>query len=158
MTLNSYINFFNRTHDADDTNVADRETWTSCLKLATLWNIDRMRKKAISMLDKFEWDPIDKIVVAKQNNVSRWLIEEYVKVLRTQSFTVDDVLRLEHRIGIETICILLAVRQRKLDTIIQDYGYLEARYLPGHMKRSDFTVDVREAFEGELKKDKEYEP
>ncbi|EIM91157.1 uncharacterized protein STEHIDRAFT_29499, partial [Stereum hirsutum FP-91666 SS1] len=94
------------TYDVDDVRVADRETWLSCLKLATQWNIDRMRKKAICKLDQYGWDAIDKIVTAKRYHVSRWLIEGYIEVLQRHRLSVEEVRRLVPIFGMETVCLL----------------------------------------------------
>lgn len=110
------------------------------------------------MLDKFEWDSIDKIVVAKQYHVSRWLIEEYIKVLQTRSLTIDEVLKLELRVGMKTICLLLAVKERSWCSASQTLGNQYARSIPDYLKRLyDFRRDVREVFEEELKQDEEYQ-
>lgn len=72
-----------------------------------------MRKKAISELDKVGLSPIEKLVLAKENRVSRWLIEGYETVLREDLLDVAAVNgRLSQQIGMKTTCLLFAVQKR----------------------------------------------
>ncbi|VDB94153.1 unnamed protein product [Peniophora sp. CBMAI 1063] len=58
------------------------EAWMRVLKLATMWNLESLRAKAITsasneLTASGESSIIDKIVLGKQYSVSRWLLEGY---------------------------------------------------------------------------------
>ncbi|EIM91158.1 uncharacterized protein STEHIDRAFT_107771 [Stereum hirsutum FP-91666 SS1] len=145
------------TRTCDDPNVVDRGHWTSCLKVTTLWQLNDIRKRAIAELDKLEWNPIDKIVLAKNNRVSRWLIEEYERVIREDLLDVEAVNgRLGREIGITTTCLLFAVQKRGWQQAMQGAYYTEEAIV--QQKQLDFLKCIREVFEDELSLDEFYVP
>lgn len=111
-----------------------------------------MRKKAICKLDRFGCDAIDKIVTAKRYHVSRWLIEGYVEVLQRHRLSVEEVRRLVPIFEMETVCLLLAVKERRWCSVMEHYGSVSEQRLDQY----NFIQDVCEVFEEELKQDEEY--
>lgn len=136
--------------------VTSREDWVACLKLATLWHMDGLRKKAIQELDRLPWDPIDKIMVAKESSVSRWLIEEYEKLLRRfDPLTVPEAKALSP----ETICLLYAVRERSWNHAASEhrrFGECGYHAVWDQRKRFDFVGEIHRLFRDELTLDEDY--
>lgn len=143
-----------RTNDAPA--ITNREDWASCLKLATLWHMDGLRKKAILELDRLTWDPVDKIVVARESSVSRWLIEEYEKLLRRfDPLTVPEA----NLLGPSTTCLLYAVRERSWNHAASEhrrYGECGYHAVWDQRKRFDFVGEIHKVFRDELTLDEDY--
>lgn len=122
-----------------------------------MWHLDGIRQRAIIELDKLGWHPIEKIVLAKENRVSRWLIEEYERVLREDLLDVEAVNgKLGREIGITTTCLLFAVQKRSWQHAMQDTYYVSE--LGETQKKYDFRRDICNVFEDELNLEEEYVP
>ncbi|KAH6908570.1 hypothetical protein BKA70DRAFT_1427153 [Coprinopsis sp. MPI-PUGE-AT-0042] len=50
-----------------------KEEWISVLKLATIWQMDQIRKVAISRLSRMNIPPVEKITLAREYHVAAWL-------------------------------------------------------------------------------------
>lgn len=133
----------------------DRDNWSSCLKVATMWHLADLRKRAITELDKLGLHPIDKIVLAKEHRVSRWLLEEYEGVLTEDLLDVEAVKgRLGREIEITTTCLLFAVQKRSWQHALRHTYHVSDVYEA--QRQYDFRRDICEVFEDELSLDEEY--
>lgn len=115
---------------------------TAVLRLATQWQFDDVRKKAIDVLEAQEKDVIRKISLGRQYSVSSWLIAAYVELVNR-----DDSNRLtaeeEKVLGDGTVVKLLKIEA-------------ERRKAEREETNCDVTEKVKEAFKDELMADEEY--
>ncbi|KAH6908565.1 hypothetical protein BKA70DRAFT_1280207 [Coprinopsis sp. MPI-PUGE-AT-0042] len=58
----------------------EKQEWSSVLKLATIWQMDKVRTLAIDRLSALELSPIEKIQHARQYHVSAWFKEGVVAI------------------------------------------------------------------------------
>ncbi|KAJ3849332.1 hypothetical protein EV368DRAFT_47507 [Lentinula lateritia] len=120
--------------------------WTSVLKLADQYMMDSVRSQAIFIMDQqSDFDPIDKIVVARRYSINSWLTPTYNKILqRPQSFTQHDL----ERLGADTVLKLVALRDRLQPMENSRFGSLGLWSLG--TKREAISVDFTEAIEETL--------
>ncbi|KAF9041496.1 hypothetical protein BJ165DRAFT_289171 [Panaeolus papilionaceus] len=58
-----------------------KEEWISALRLATLWNFDDIRNKAIKALDSSFSNPMERLCVARAFRIRSWLVSSYVELI-----------------------------------------------------------------------------
>ncbi|KAJ4494783.1 hypothetical protein C8J55DRAFT_415357 [Lentinula edodes] len=128
------------------TQVLSFTQWTSVLKLADQYMMDSVRSHAIFIMDQqSDFDPIDKIVVARRYSIKSWLTPTYNKILqRPQSFTQHDL----ERLGSDTVLKLVALRDRLQPMENSRFGSLGLWSLG--TKREAISVDFTEAIEETL--------
>ncbi|KAH6908564.1 hypothetical protein BKA70DRAFT_1481806, partial [Coprinopsis sp. MPI-PUGE-AT-0042] len=61
-----------------------KQEWTSVLKLATIWQMDKARKAAIDQLSALDLSPIEKIQHAREYRVTTWF-KEGIAAIANQS-------------------------------------------------------------------------
>jgi hypothetical protein len=62
--------------------VMGRTEWVSVLKLSTLWRFGELREEALDELAQMEIDPIDKVILARDYRVEKWLVEGYTELVK----------------------------------------------------------------------------
>ncbi|KAI0309402.1 hypothetical protein OF83DRAFT_1158627 [Amylostereum chailletii] len=159
------------------------DEWMSVLKLAKIWSLDSLRPKAIEESEKLfvTQSPLEKIILGKKYNISKWLIEGY-EAFGKRDGMVSATERA--KLGIDTYVGLVELRERAASHIIQNaistisstgasafsqgrqshnYGGSSSSYNPGtvHTLMSfkgqyDFRIAIKDIFADELKQDKEY--
>ncbi|EIM87184.1 uncharacterized protein STEHIDRAFT_138982 [Stereum hirsutum FP-91666 SS1] len=118
------------------------DAWTAILGLATQWQFDDVRKKAIDVLGDQEKNAIRKIILGRQYSISSWLVAAYVELAGrddSKPLTVEE----EKVLGDATVVKLLKI---------------EAERRKGEREGTvcDLTEKVKEAFKDELMEDEEY--
>ncbi|KAJ2930170.1 hypothetical protein H1R20_g6961, partial [Candolleomyces eurysporus] len=84
-----------------------KDQWLSVLQLSTKWFFNDFRRRAIDNLTAFNLDPIEKICLGTQFNVSSWLKTGFHElVTRTEIITVEDA----RQIGLETAIKVYGIR------------------------------------------------
>ncbi|RDB16607.1 hypothetical protein Hypma_002794 [Hypsizygus marmoreus] len=119
-----------------------KKDWVSALKLATMWNFRSIREHAITRLSNLDMDPIEKVTLAKEYKVPKWLLTGYHDIVkRTAPITPDEATRL----GLGTTVYLFHIREEILGS--------EMAYYNGYKRREDqnFIELVRKVFKNELK-------
>ncbi|KAF5391754.1 hypothetical protein D9757_001731 [Collybiopsis confluens] len=119
--------------------------WTSVLKLADMWCMEKVKSHAISTMDGLpDIDPVDKVVTARQFDIRSWLTPSFNEILRRpQSFSESDL----ERLGAPTFFLLLQFRDRvqPYDTY---YGSGRIGWQLGEKRAIDF--DFRNFIEQDL--------
>ncbi|KAF9228487.1 hypothetical protein BS17DRAFT_813405 [Gyrodon lividus] len=89
---------------------APLETWLSILKLANRWGFDNIKELSVRELQKLEIEPIEKIAIYHDHNISRlYLIPSYVAVCkRDQRLSFTEGMKL----GMETVLRIADARER----------------------------------------------
>jgi hypothetical protein len=125
-----------------------REEWISVLKLSTLWRFEELRKEALEKLSGINWNPLDKVVLARAYSVQTWLVEAYIELIKRDKNLDAEAWEL---LGYETSCKLYQKRENSF------WQGNQPRYVSyGHscgLKREfgDLETDVRNTFQEELK-------
>ena len=89
--------------------------WISILQLATRWLFDDIRSLAIRELANFEIEPVQKVVIALQNDVPEWLHPSYMALCeRHNPLSVEEA----RRLGVEVVAQLARARE-----IYRDHRY-----------------------------------
>ncbi|KAF9041501.1 hypothetical protein BJ165DRAFT_1489376 [Panaeolus papilionaceus] len=57
------------------------EEWRSALRLSTMWNFTDIRQAAITALDHSMEDPLERIVIAREFHVRKWLVDAYEQLV-----------------------------------------------------------------------------
>ena len=123
------------------------QDWKHVLKLSTMYGMVDMRQLAIEHLGKLiSSDVIESVVLAKAYEVSAWLKEGYVELVkRIPPLTVEEA----QRIGWETAIQIFRVREVALVKQAGNRGYV--RY-NGTLLDNDVRVHVEREFEEEFAK------
>lgn len=75
-----------------------KSKWLSVLKLATMWVFKEIRALAIDRLTKWPMGEIEQIVLAKQYNVSQWLLSGYQKLaMRSEMVSLEEAAQIGYR-------------------------------------------------------------
>ncbi|KAH6890236.1 hypothetical protein BKA70DRAFT_871442 [Coprinopsis sp. MPI-PUGE-AT-0042] len=83
-----------------------KEEWISVLKLSTIWQMDKIRALAIEGLSRFDLSPLEKIVLAREYTVSKWLSSGVTTLVGTlDKFKIEDIAQ---TIGWETTARIYA--------------------------------------------------
>ncbi|KAF8833800.1 hypothetical protein BDN67DRAFT_873446, partial [Paxillus ammoniavirescens] len=83
--------------------------WTSALKLASLWDFDGVREKAIEALEALDITPVDKLALAMQYNIEQWMIPAINAIAqRPEPIGVEDV----DRLGLDVALKIALVREQ----------------------------------------------
>ncbi|KAF8435082.1 hypothetical protein L210DRAFT_3326005, partial [Boletus edulis BED1] len=89
---------------------APLETWLSILKLANRWTFDSVKELSVRELEKLEIEPIEKIAIYHDHNISRlYLVPSYISVCkRDKSLSFSEGMNL----GMETVLRIAEARER----------------------------------------------
>jgi hypothetical protein len=87
------------------------QEWTSVLKLATMWQMDKFRELAITSMSNLQVDPIDKIVIATDYHISEWLLPALNQLAQREApINVSDV----GRLGLDCALKIAEVRESRI--------------------------------------------
>ncbi|KAF7309862.1 hypothetical protein MIND_00358300 [Mycena indigotica] len=85
-----------------------KDDWISVLKLSTMWFFIAARDLAITRLDTHNLSPVERIVLARQYDVSKWLRSAYTELCtREEGITLADA----ETIGYRTTVQMYQVRE-----------------------------------------------
>lgn len=118
------------------------DAWTSVLKLATQWQFDDVRKRAVEALEDQEKDTVQKITLGRQYSISGWLVAAYVELASrhdSNPLTAEE----EKALGDGTVVKLLKMEVERQKAKKEGTSY--------HL-----TEKVKEVFRDELMADEEY--
>lgn len=125
------------------------EEWVSVLKISTSWAVPEIRETAIQRLSMFKIEPVDKVILATEYKVAKWLLEGYTElVLRSTTLSDQD----EKRLGFKAASKLYRIREKRLrdfvDAHVSAYTPLnppgaENAVIP--IIRKDFKKDLTKA-------------
>ncbi|KAH6908526.1 hypothetical protein BKA70DRAFT_1280077 [Coprinopsis sp. MPI-PUGE-AT-0042] len=83
-----------------------KEEWVSVLKLSTIWQMDKIRTLTIDELSSMSLSPLEKIVMAREYVVPKWLSEGVTTLVRTlDTVKIEDIAQ---TIGWETTARIYA--------------------------------------------------
>jgi len=102
-----------------------KEGWISVLRLATMWEMDKVRGLAISQLTNAGMGSVEKIVLAKELHVPQWLRSGYQELVdRDEVPSMED----SDRIGYPSAIRVFHVREDRLRRVNRGhrYGYGDA--------------------------------
>ncbi|KAH6908578.1 hypothetical protein BKA70DRAFT_272532 [Coprinopsis sp. MPI-PUGE-AT-0042] len=96
--------------------ILSKEEWISTLKLATIWQMSKIRKAAIEKLSDMNIAAIDRVALAREYHVATWL-QEGVIALATETHTikVEDMAAV---LGWETTARIFVIRDSVLRTAL----------------------------------------
>ncbi|KAJ2918269.1 hypothetical protein MD484_g2133, partial [Candolleomyces efflorescens] len=106
---NDFRNFLKALHPRYPEQTLDlsKSEWLSVLRLSTEWYFNDFRKRAIENLTALTLDPVDRVDLGTQFNVSSWLKTGFRElVTRMDIITVEDA----RRIGLETAIKVYGIR------------------------------------------------
>ncbi|VDB95676.1 unnamed protein product [Peniophora sp. CBMAI 1063] len=129
------------------------DEWMSVLKLSTMWCLDDLRAKSVSEADAgvAELGPIEKLVLAKRYNVSRWFIEAMEALGKRDAFIFAEE---RDKIGMTMSFALLELRERSWSW--GDSQNIDSNHQPGQRLNFDFQSAIHEIFREDLVLDKDY--
>jgi len=86
------------------------DEWTSVLHLATRWEFESIRQLAIRELESLSIDPVNKIVLSRQFDISSpWTLAAYTEVChRSDALTVTEA----RALGLETAMRIYQLREK----------------------------------------------
>lgn len=82
------------------------EDRVAVLRLSTMWELVKVRKSIIEMMEKTPLDAVEKILIAKKERISTWLLNGYFALVRENPLTFERVKLLDW----ETVAKLFAVQ------------------------------------------------
>jgi len=97
--------------DSQSCDLMSSEEWASVLKLSTMWEFKNIRTRAIKALENptLSMDLVDKIVIARNFNVSSWLVPSLnALVQREKSLNLSE----GNRLGLEWALKVAGLRER----------------------------------------------
>jgi hypothetical protein len=100
-----------RDDDSQSCDLMSSEEWASVLKLSTMWEFQNIRARAIKALESptLSMDLVDKIVIARNFNVSAWLVPSLnALVQREKSLDLSE----GNRLGLEWTLKVAELRER----------------------------------------------
>ena len=99
-------------YSVHDTTSNSREGWELLLSISTRFEMEKVRNRAIRELDAFDLDPVDKIVLAVDHHVQKWLKPAYVALCQRK-----DPIREEEgeKLGLDTMVKLARAREYARD-------------------------------------------
>ncbi|TFK16505.1 hypothetical protein FA15DRAFT_761398 [Coprinopsis marcescibilis] len=65
--------------------------WIGALKLSTIWNMSKIRKYAIAKLDTLQLAPIEKVQLAREHRVGKWLREGVTALTQGDPTQIEDL-------------------------------------------------------------------
>ncbi|KAG6829706.1 hypothetical protein H0H92_003741 [Tricholoma furcatifolium] len=114
-----------------------KDGWIAVLRIATLWEMNKIRRHAINMLTVMSLGSIEKIVLAKKFHIPEWLRAGYSELVDQHEMpSLSDC----EEIGLlSAICIYQLREQRQIDS--------RSRF---HVPSYDNNINVETVFEKEL--------
>ncbi|KAH6908548.1 hypothetical protein BKA70DRAFT_1280152 [Coprinopsis sp. MPI-PUGE-AT-0042] len=87
-----------------------KQEWLSVLKLATIWQMDKVRTIAIDRLSPLDLSPIEKIRYAREYHVSAWFKEGILTI--ANNFGQYEMEELGNALGWKTTALILSIRDK----------------------------------------------
>ncbi|RXW11801.1 hypothetical protein EST38_g14054 [Candolleomyces aberdarensis] len=87
-----------------------KDEWIGVLNLSTRWQMDMMREFAIAKLSNLSLSPVEKVTLARDHKVAKWLQEGLNEIL-TQEDTLEPV-ELKSHLGLETAFRLVWIQNQ----------------------------------------------
>jgi len=124
-----------------DLSALTKDAWISVLKLSTQWNFLDARALAIQQLTGQGMGPVERIVLAKQYDVSVWLRSGYTEIARSgEGISVEDA----GKIGWETAFRLYKLREKAIRSYT-GYNYRECDCFQGVDVKAACAEEFRQA-------------
>ncbi|TFK16503.1 hypothetical protein FA15DRAFT_676659, partial [Coprinopsis marcescibilis] len=92
--------------------------WVSALKLSTIWNMTRIRKYAISRLDALQLKPAEKVQLARDHRVGKWLREGVTALTEGEPTPIEDL----EALGWKTAALLCFIHNHRTKPQPQSAG------------------------------------
>ncbi|KDQ63981.1 hypothetical protein JAAARDRAFT_27659 [Jaapia argillacea MUCL 33604] len=127
------------------------DEWISVLKLSHIWEFDTIKGLAIQALDKFDLDPVDKTVLARDYDIPGWLLLTFNAIAqRGRGLDMSDL----ERLGIDWVLRLARVRESVHEQPCITcrpgqgiFGTVTQAPAPSRCRpRYDFTQKIRDEF------------
>ncbi|KAK7472353.1 hypothetical protein VKT23_000470 [Stygiomarasmius scandens] len=94
--------------DAGLDHMPSLDEWISILKLATLWDMPRIRERAIRHMAPIMTDPVQKIEIAREYDIDDWMLPALNQLVqRDHALTMEE----GERLGMEYTLKLASIRE-----------------------------------------------
>jgi len=103
-----------------------RDEWTSVLKLSTLWGFRELKQRALDALAQMPIHPADKVVLAREYDVERWLVDGYMELVKRDTGLSSEE---KKKLGYESS---LRVYEKREDTFRRGLQFQQSQYLSGY--------------------------
>ncbi|KAH6908507.1 hypothetical protein BKA70DRAFT_1562572 [Coprinopsis sp. MPI-PUGE-AT-0042] len=144
-----------------------KEQWVSVLKLSTVWQMDQIRQLAVEQLSQLDPSPIEKVVLAREYRVLKWLTEGVTTLaIDFDQYPIKDVAQ---ALGWETTALILSIRDQAKPKVLesdelirgftcyqyghqlsQSSGYVRCTGGCGYMLRGGSATSTRNDANGKL--------
>ncbi|KAJ2924435.1 hypothetical protein H1R20_g12650, partial [Candolleomyces eurysporus] len=91
-----------------------KDEWVGVLNLSTRWQMRKMRNYAISNLSKMPLTSIEKVTLARDHEVAKWLKEGLSEILHNKNGLRPD--ELKSHLGLETAFRLMWIQNQSLNS------------------------------------------
>jgi hypothetical protein len=119
--------------------IMGRPEWVSVLKLSTLWRFGELREEALDELAQIQIDPIDKVILARDYSVEKWLVEGYTELVQRDAGLSAEERRM---LGYEVAFQLYERREESFRRGLSRYG--------ASRMFDTLEASIRDAFQLEL--------
>ncbi|ETW82157.1 hypothetical protein HETIRDRAFT_101348 [Heterobasidion irregulare TC 32-1] len=138
--------------------VLSTDEWMAVLELADMWQVPKMRMKAINAMEKNVQNSgaVEMILLARKYRISSWLIKGYGMLARRPDPITSDE---RERLSLDTFMRLVGVREKGWKYAVYGTGDRNSsRSYSASSQHAEFNFDseVRAVFKDELMKDEEY--
>ncbi|KAH6885540.1 hypothetical protein BKA70DRAFT_1337728, partial [Coprinopsis sp. MPI-PUGE-AT-0042] len=137
---------------ATSCNIAlSRKEWITVLRIATLLHFNDYRKLAIDTLDGIIKDPVERITLARENNISAWLVSAFETLItRPASMTEEQASLIGWTTAVRLFIIRDSLTQYKLAYEEHRRSYSNSSKLPAEPEPT--AAQVKAIFAQELQK------
>jgi hypothetical protein len=70
--------------------LTSREEWISVLKLSNMWGIAELRQEAVEELSKISLTSLEKVLLAREYKVEKWLVDGYAEFIKQGAILSDE--------------------------------------------------------------------
>ncbi|KAH6910291.1 hypothetical protein BKA70DRAFT_1272662 [Coprinopsis sp. MPI-PUGE-AT-0042] len=142
---------------ATSCNIAlSRKEWITVLRIATLLHFNDYRKLAIDTLDGIIKDPVERITLARENNISAWLVSAFETLItRPASMTEEQASLIGWTTAVRLFIIRDSLTQYKLAYEEHRRSYSNSSKLPAEPEPT--AAQVKAIFAQELQKIRDQE-
>ncbi|KAH9485726.1 hypothetical protein JR316_0002641 [Psilocybe cubensis] len=133
-----------------ETGVATYEELVGALKLATMWEFDEVRKKAIFRLSPIltERPTVEQILLAKEYDVKSWLRDGYLTLIRKSDLSIQQLCD-PFQLDWKTIARVFAIQSYSRHSTWRQTIFLEDEFQYPSSKQVEEYLDT--VFEDEFK-------
>ena len=134
------------------------DEWMAVLELADMWQVPKMRMKAIAAMEKNVQNSgaVEMILLARKYRISSWLIKGYGMLARRPDPITSDE---RERLSLDTFMRLVGVREKAWKYAVYgtgDKNISRSYSAPNQHAEFNFDSEVRAVFKDELMEDEEY--